>query len=79
VTLASLASFAACAAGVYITMTVRAMIRSKYNILPVCCGAADDCCCAFFCAPLAQCQLFRFLGTVENRNYRFASTDGIAV
>jgi hypothetical protein len=42
-----------------IVCTVRAAVRRRDNIPSNCCGAAEDCCCAFCCNPCTQCMLLR--------------------
>ena len=41
--------------------SVRKALRRRDNIPPKCCGEAEDCCCAFWCSPFVQCQIWRHL------------------
>ena len=42
-----------------IVCTVRKAVRTRDGIQAGSCGDAEDCCCAFWCNPCTQCQLWR--------------------
>ena len=61
-----------------IVCTVRGAVRKRDNIPTQICGDAEDACCAFFCNPCAQCQIFNHEG-VTCEKYSLCTPTGSPV
>lgn len=73
ISLAGLVGLASSICTLLIVCTVRKSIRTRDNIeAGHCCGEAEDCCCAFWCSPFVQCQIWRH-EAVRFREYRLCS------
>ena len=60
---------------VHLGLTARKRVRMADQIPAVCCGDAEDCCCAYWCSCCASIQIMRHTG-VPDGAYSFTSPTG---